>query len=482
MSRENGKNKGAAAGLDSENAEREGRMPAPVSEFVRAYAAAAPVRFHMPGHKGEPVLGCERLDITEIPGADSLYEAAGILKESEAHASRLFGSARTLYSAEGSSLAIRAMLYLACLAYRAKGGRGRPLIAAGRNAHRAFLTAAALLDFDVLWLFPGREDEPFSLCRCSVDKEDLARALDDPAASERLAAVYVTSPDYLGHIADLSALAQTAHERGLPLLVDNAHGAYLRFLPRSLHPLDCGADLCCDSAHKTLPVLTGGAYLHVAERADPLFSAAAREAMALFGSTSPSYLILQSLDRANAALSDAYPGALAGTAWRAAELKARLEEKGWRFAGDEPLKITVKTKESGYTGREFAEILAANSIVAEFADPDYCVLMMSPANSDRDFARLESVWERIAPKKKIAARPPRPVRPRVLLSVREAVFSVWERVSLEDAVGRVAAQPPAACPPAIAPVVPGEAVEEGAVDIFRYYDIEELDVVRGLSL
>ena len=102
--------------------------------------------------------------------------------------------------------------------------------------------------------------------------------------------MYVTSPDYLGGQSDVAALAEVSHRHGVPLLADNAHGAYLRFLSPSRHPMDLGADLCCDSAHKTLPVLTGGAYLHVGRAAPEPFRENARRALALFGSTSPSYL------------------------------------------------------------------------------------------------------------------------------------------------------------------------------------------------
>ena len=124
-------------------------MNAPICDFVRAYAARQALRLHMPGHKGRGPLGVEALDITEIPGADSLYEASGVIRESEENASHLFGCP-TLYSTEGSSLCIRAMLYLTLLHAKAQGRK--PRIVAGRNAHKTFLSAAALLDLDVVWL------------------------------------------------------------------------------------------------------------------------------------------------------------------------------------------------------------------------------------------------------------------------------------------------------------------------------------------
>ena len=126
-------------------------MKTPIADFVRRYGAGGTLRLHMPGHKGRGPLGVESLDITEIQGADSLYEASGVIRESEENASGLFGCP-TYYSVEGSSQCIRAMVYLALL--RAKAQGRRPLIAAGRNAHRTFLGALALLDVEVLWLMP----------------------------------------------------------------------------------------------------------------------------------------------------------------------------------------------------------------------------------------------------------------------------------------------------------------------------------------
>ena len=236
-------------------------MNTPLCDFIRDYAAGDPARMHMPGHKGRAFLGPEALDITEIEGADVLYRAKGIIRESEENASALFGAARTLYSAEGSSLCIRAMLYLASLSAKKKGIPCRLL--AGRNAHRTLMTAAALLDIEIDWIMPG-EGEGFddrdeagrgNLLSCVVTPETLEKKL-----SERpYMAVYLTSPDYLGCRTDPAGPADVCRRHGVPLLTDNAHGAYLKFLCPDEHPLTLGADACCDSAHKTLSCLTGAA-------------------------------------------------------------------------------------------------------------------------------------------------------------------------------------------------------------------------------
>ncbi len=137
-------------------------METPICDFARDYARRQGARMHMPGHKGAGILGVERLDITEIAGADELYRARGVIRRSQENAAALFGAARTLYSAEGSSLCIRAMLYMALLYARRQDVR--PRLLAARNVHKTLMTAAALLDIDVDWLYPAPEEGLLS-CR-----------------------------------------------------------------------------------------------------------------------------------------------------------------------------------------------------------------------------------------------------------------------------------------------------------------------------
>ncbi len=444
-------------------------MNAPICDFVRDYAARQALRLHMPGHKGRGPLGVEALDITEIPGADSLYEASGVIRESEENASRLFGCP-TLYSTEGSSLCIRAMLYLALMHAKERGRK--PRIVAGRNAHKTFLSAAALLDLDVIWLNPGPGDSYLS---CSVSADALDAVLDGMNAP---AAVYLTSPDYLGNTVDIAAIAEVCHRRDVLLLVDNAHGAYLRFLPASRHPIDLGADLCCDSAHKTLPVLTGGAYLHLSPAAPQLCHAQARTALALFGSTSPSYLILQSLDAVNLALGSGYRENLARFAAEVEALKARLIEKGWLLQGDEPLKLTLRAKPRGCTGVELAQALEAENIVCEFADPDFLVLMLTPEIGSDGLDRLEAALDALPLRPAIQDEPPVFQSAARALSIREAALSPCETLPVERCLGRVLAAATVGCPPAVPILVCGERIDEHALACFRYYGIETCTVVR----
>lgn len=443
-------------------------MDTPICDFVRKYAESGALRLHMPGHKGVGPLGAERLDITEIDGADSLYEANGIIRESEENAGGLFGC-RTFYSTEGSSLCIRAMIYLIML-YARKTGR-KPLIAAGRNAHKAFLSAAALLDVDIMWLYP---ENGGSYLSCSPDARRLDEVLSN--APETPAAVYITSPDYLGNTADIEAIAKVCRRHGCLLAVDNAHGAYLKFLDVPAHPMDLGADICCDSAHKTLPVLTGGAYLHISPTAPELFASQAKNALAMFGSTSPSYLILQSLDAVNKYLAE-YRLRLREFLSLAENLKDGLIKSGYCLYGSEPLKITIDAKKYGYGGGELACILASHNAVCEFSDPDWLVLMLTPENGEKGVQNLKKILTAIPRKAPITEQPPEFHRAQRVISVREAVMSPSETVPVEKSRGRILAAVTVGCPPAVPILVSGELIDDSAVACFEYYGIETCEVV-----
>ena len=451
-------------------------MKTPICDFVKKYCADGALRLHMPGHKGVNLLGVEDRDITEVEGADVLYSTGGgIIAESERNAGMLFGSGKTLYSTEGSSLCIRAMLYL-CELLAAERGR-TALVLAARNAHKAFLSAAALLDTRVEWLFSSGGE---GIISCSVSPEALDKKLCE--MEDKPSAVYITSPDYLGNESDIRGLARVCHEHGAILAVDNAHGAYLKFLPESRHPIDLGADICCDSAHKTLPVLTGGAYLHISKGAPTLLSEMAEQAMQLFASTSPSYLIMQSLDMANLYLSEGYRERLADLCDEAAGLKKALIRKGFEAVGGEPMKLTLATKSYGYFGYEVAELLLEKGIVCEFSDPDYVVMMLTPEIENRGIRLLCDALCSIEKREAIFSRAPSVTEAERVLSIRQALMSRSREVSVDEALGEVLASASVSCPPAIPVAVCGERIDRRAIDCFRYYGVEKCRVVEKYGL
>ena len=421
---------------------------------------------HMPGHKGAGILGFEGMDLTEIYGADELFAAEGIIKESEQNASTLFGCP-TYYSTQGSTLCIQTMCTILCQDAKSKGKK--PKILAGRNAHRSFIHAAALLDFDIEWLY-GNSD----YLSCKINAEDLEKKI----VENNPTAVYLTNPDYLGNLLDIKALASICKKYNVLLAIDNAHGAYLRFLKDSLHPIDLGADLCCDSAHKTLPVLTGGAYLHLSDSLNQVWKNDVKHFMEYFSSTSPSYLIMASLDAANEVLDITFRNSLFECIQRVDILKNALIQHGYTILSGEPMKITISTKEFGYTGNEIANLLMECDIYPEFHDSDYIVLMPSPYNTKDDLKRLETCLCKIERKSVVFNSFPKLERARKVMNVRQALFAPSMTLNISKSLGQVCSSVSVSCPPAILPVIPGEVISESFVEVMKYYGIETVRVVK----
>lgn len=574
-------------------------METPICDFVRKYAGSGTIRAHMPGHKGKETLFAEepsgahptsggrfgeetgegsredtketynsafakiaKYDITEIARADDLYDPHGIIAESEANASRVFGCP-TFYSTEGSSLCIRAMLYICMMkqneeaakkaagtrrgagagsaheSWMAAGKKSRagteaarvPWVLAGRDAHKTFLSACILLGLDVEWVAPEAGDEV-------IDDVDVKNALLAGIKAHGFppCCVYVTTPTYIGWNVSIREVAKICHYYGVYVVVDNAHGAYLHFYPyyhfgsdrkSTLDPISQGADMCCDSAHKTLPVLTGGAYLHLRKgfypgELDPKRKAEpgrmVKEAMSLFASTSPSWLILQSLDKQNPYLAGAFGKEVERMDEAVYEARSALKDAGFELIGNDRLRITIATRGWGYTGDEFAEILrtpvvidvapdevavvpgevdetpdkgenekrkkapaehVVRAVEVEFSDPDVVVMMFTPSNTSTELAEIV---DRILRIPKRAPLPPSPELgselPEKVMTMREAALLPGEFVSVGEALGRVAQLMDVSCPPAIPIVMPGERIGENEIARLRYYGYEMCMVVR----
>ncbi len=450
-------------------------METPVYDFVTEYCGKKISRLHMPGHKGRLFLGCEARDITEISGADVLQQAEGILGVSQDNASQLFGSGKTFYSTEGSSLCIKAML--TALAQGSKETGRRKYVLAARNVHRSLVDACGLLDLDLFFLMDSAGER-------FLDSKPTPRQLRQSLEQCQVLpiGVYVTSPDYLGNIADIQGLSLVCEEYHIPLIVDNAHGAYLRFLEPSMHPIQLGAAMCCDSAHKTLPVLTGGAYLHVAASRQELYAASVKKAMAVFGSTSPSYLILQSLDLCNRYLAEGYRERLSGAVRKIGQMKEELRSLHIPVMDTEPLKIVIDSAGAGYDGEEIAQEMREYSIECEYADHQYIVCMMTVENTDVDYTRLMRWGEHTV--LRIHREPI--TYPAVfsgnaerVCSIREAIFRPSETIPVKEALGRVCAAQSVACPPAVPIAVSGERITNEMVSLFQNYGIQTVVVLAN---
>ena len=442
-------------------------MNTPVYDFLKKYAQSGTLRCHMPAHKGiAPVPALSEMysfDITEISGADSLFEAGGIIAQSEKNMSELYGTAGTVYSAGGSTLCIQTMLYI-------MKSENRKIFAI-RNVHRAFLNAVALLDIDVEWILPEYSTGILSGNININTVENLLKNCDVPSA------LYVTSPDYTGKIADISVLAEICHKYNARLIVDNAHGTHLKFMKNDIHPISLGADMCCDSAHKMLPALTGSAMLHTSV---PEYVPLLKQAMSMFGSTSPSYLIMMSLDLCNKYIEDSIKSDIESNITYIDSFRWDFSDR-LIFSDSEPFHITIKASESGYNGNELADLLRRYGVECEYSDSTVIVLLMSPVCTGCDYDILyNALSEALEVCHKI---PPYttdfiPVLPERVMSVHDAVFSECETVPVEKAVGRVCASVKVPCPPAIPIVASGERIDKNSVNIFRKYGISEVIVVK----
>lgn len=443
-------------------------MDTPIYDFLKEYAAAEPLRAHMPGHKGrvhraEELSVAYSYDLTEISGADSLFEAEGIIRKSEINAASLYNTAETVYSCGGSTLCIQAMLFLMKQENR--------LVLAGRTVHRAFLNACILLGLQVVWVYPKTEN---GILSGKYDPCDFERALR--SVNGKPCCIYITSPDYMGNMADIAALSEVSRRFDAPLLVDNAHGAHLAFFEKSLHPIALGADLCCDSAHKMLPCLTGCAYLHTSNER---YKGRLKAAMGLFGSTSPSYLMLLSLDLCNVFLAEKAAENIAKIRELAEKMKERLGDKYIFTGGEEPFHVVIDAASMGIDDRQLGAQLEKMNCFPEYVGREAVVLLLSAAEREEDMERLEEILRKcdapVCGEKGI--KPPAFPKPKAVMGIREAALSESEVIAADKAAGRICAGVKVPCPPAVPIVISGEMIDENAVETMLYYGVSEVEVV-----
>ncbi len=417
----------------------------------------------MPGHKGKGKLG-EKFDITEINGADVLYSPSGIILQSENNATKLFDTAHTFYSTQGSTLCIQAMLTMVV-----KGVKN-PVIIATRNCHIAFLNACSLLGIKVIWLYGERN----TLCSLKFDLEELETAL---TLNANVCGVYITTPDYLGAIAPIKEIAKICDNKHISLLVDNAHASYSAFLQDNFHPIKLGAHLVCDSAHKTLPTLTGGAYLHVSKKCEKYLEIA-RDSLKLYASTSPSYLILQSLDYTNFYL-EKYAYKYQQLADKITKLKLELFNYGYNVISGEPLKLVIKITDFGYTKQLFISHLQKYKIETEMVENDYAVFMFSPLNTSSNLKTLKKALFKLNKKPQINTQPLNFAKTTQVLPIRDAYLKNSREILVEQAENSICGQSIVTCPPAIPIVISGELITKELIEILKYYQIKTIKVVKN---
>ena len=443
-------------------------MTTPIQQALDAYIAQDRSRLHMPGHKGQnlppfgPLLA---YDVTEVEGTDSLFHCDGCIRDCERAYSALYQSGDTLISCGGSTLCIQAMLFLAALS-------GKKKILAARNLHLSAVNAMALLGLEPVWLYPQNGQDGWIAGAVSpAQVEELLEREED------VCCVYVTSPTYFGVLSDIPALAEIAHRHGVPLLVDNAHGAHLPLLEPNLHPMALGADFCCDSLHKSLPVLTGGALLHLR---DASLYQRAKQAMGTFGSTSPSYLILLSIDHCLEEFAPQGRRRYAQAAQEVAQLEHLARTKGFGTLEGlrDPMKLSLFLGGRNMTGAQLGRLLREQGIEPEYLSDGGGVLMISPYNTRRDLERIRTFLEECPPLTPCEEQPQPLPRLAKGMELRQALLSPQEEIPVEEAVGRIAASVTTTCPPGTPLVMSGEILTEKSVRFMKNSGISHVHVVK----
>ena len=442
----------------------------PLYTALQNYLKKDRISFHTPGHQGRFLpRDLYDMDLTELPDTDSLFEASGPIAEAEKQARELFHSRATFFSAGGCTLCIQAMFRLAA----PQGGK----VISSRVIHRSAVNTMALLGIEPVWVLPRPDAGPCLAGR--LHPEDVQRALQENRDAR---AVYVTSPDYYGVLSDISGIARVCHEYGVPLLVDNAHGTHLALLGR--HPLALGADMTACSAHKTLPVLTGGAFLNIGET--PLakkfqFAERAKEAMALFGSTSPAYPVMVSLDLAREWEMKNGQREWQQLAQRVEKMKDTARKKGLLLPEGEtdPTRLAVGTLPLGMTGQEAAEYFRSQGIEPEHEDGAYVVCITNPLHTQEELDQLEKAIQTLPGSPcPLEKNPVIPSLPPVKKSPREAVLAFQERVPLLEAVGRIAGEAACPCPPGVPIVMPGEEITKECMEFLNRYELDDISVLK----
>ena len=498
-----------------------------IMERLIEYTESDAYPFHMPGHKRQEIPdGMQRdfsdpygIDITEIDGFDNLHHAEGILKDAMDEAAAVYGADRSWYLVNGSTCGILSAVF----AVTENGGR----ILTARNCHKAVYHAIYLNRLRAEYLYP-EEIVEFGI-NGGIRAEDVRKALEKDAMRcagksgdmrgkrTKIQAVLITSPTYEGVVSNIRAIADVAHEYGIPLIVDEAHGAHLEYADRChsfpKSALECGADIVIQSLHKTLPCFTQTAILHI--KGDRVDQDRVARYLSMFQTSSPSYLFMAGIQRCIRYMDSTGRDGMIRYEER---LKWFMEQmKGLQVlevltrdicgkyravAGWDPSKIVVSTmRAKDFHGEELAEMLRKNyHLEMEMTAPEYVIAMTSVLDTDEGFERLtkalleideellkaeekrrktvsetgdqkeNTVRERAEKNCKASETlQSRILRPNETMSICEAMDANTGRTALQNTVGKVSAEFIYLYPPGIPIIAPGEVFTREIVEMIEAY-------------
>ena len=496
-------------------------------ERLTEYAGSDAYPFHMPGHKRREITDGipggfpdpYGIDITEIDGFDNLHHAEGILKDAMDEAAAIYGADRSWYLVNGSTCGILSAVF----ATTENGGK----ILTARNCHKAVYHAIYLNRLEAEYLYPEEITE-FGI-NGGIRAEDVRKALEKDAMrcagnsgdvrgkNTKIQAVLITSPTYEGVVSDIRAIADAAHEYGIPLIVDEAHGAHLEYadqchsFPKSA--LEYGADIVIQSLHKTLPCFTQTAILHV--KGKFVDQDRVSRYLSMFQTSSPSYLFMAGMERCIRYMDGDGRNGMVRYEERLEHFMERMEGlqvlevldreicgKYRTVAGWDPSKIVVSTmRAEDFHGEELAETLRRKyHLEMEMTAPEYVIAMTSLMDTEEGFERLgtalleidgalrhcvesEQQKEKGESKGKKRCETPEATESKVSHPVRrtlicEAMDADTERTALQDTVGKVSAEFVYLYPPGIPIITPGEVFTDVIVEKIVAYKAAGL-LVQG---
>ncbi|MDI6907207.1 MAG: aminotransferase class I/II-fold pyridoxal phosphate-dependent enzyme [Thermoanaerobacterales bacterium] len=447
----------------------------PIVEAIRDYLGVG--RIHMPGHKGgtgvaEPFLslvgyGAFQADVVGVEGLDDFHAPHGCIAEALALAAEAWGADHTFFLVNGTSCGLHALVLALC-------GPGDELIIP-RNVHRSVVGALILSGARPVYMEPDLEESfglPLGVSPRTVEKT----VAQHPEAK----GVLIVGPTYYGVIPDIRAIAEIAHAHGLPLLVDEAHGAHLGFHP-GLPPssLQQGADAVAQGVHKTAGSFSQGSILHLQGERVPVERV--RGYLRILQTTSPSYLILGSLDAARFLLANEGHNRLQRVLNMAARITAEVGTMERTGTGvrclnpdflqgpfrTDPTRIVINVRETGLSGHKVERVLRyEHGVQIELSDFSNIVLLLSPGDTPETIDAFLTAFKQVISGAPGASPTPAreaglaggllPPTPPMVLIPAHAFGRPARRVRLDEAAGLVSAEMVAAYPPGVPVIYPGE--------------------------
>ena len=414
---------------------------------------------HMPGSKRNSELMSMpdpvKMDITEITGFDNLHNATGIIKECAIEAARIFGADETCLLVNGSTAGIMAAI---CGATHC----GDKVLVA-RNVHRSVINALYLGQLNPEYIFPEMK-YPEAGIYGAVKSEDIEEAFK---GSSDIKAVIITSPTYEGIVSDISAISEIVHRYGAVLIVDQAHGAHFGFneeFPESA--VRQGADAVITSVHKTLPALTQTALLHInrgridADRVKMFWN--------MFQSTSPSYILMGSIDNCVTILKEKGDYLFKKYVERLKNIRNEIDKLKYinLLPVDDISKIVLLVNDGGEFARQLRQIY---KIELEMASEKYVIAMTSIGDTDEGYARFLQALREMDREEysSVQSNNSGLVCPKIAMSIYEALNSPIEMSDFNNSVGRIAGEAICIYPPGINLVNPGEVITEGVINALK---------------